>query len=853
MQTGEKEMKLHQYFIRHDKKNTRAVFLSFALTFLLLTALLVLMHTNHRIGNIQLKAVFTPADCNIEGLSSWQVGQLQNDPEIAWAALEQETYGVYRRNGQNVFLEKNDEAAITMMTKLVDGRLPQREGEIASEGWVLLNLGIEPVIGQNVTITDGETGEEKTFHLVGILSDSYGNKKYGTLHLYTALDRTSTEPYVAYVRFLDSVDYRSKVKRLKKELGIAGKQIKECPARENLQELYGADVGIGSVILFICMVVFYGVYRIASLSRARQYGILRAIGMKRRQFYRMILLELYAVYWVSVPVGILGGLFAAWLVMLLSGDRDTEVYLCNEAVPFRMVVPVWQIMACVILAFLLISMIGYLTGRKFTGRFAIDTVAGKGTGRERRLFLLQNASSKAGTLFRMGGKYIFRDFRTSGFAILVICLEVTLFTGLAYQAGTLRIYREDTREMYYLNGEYALSMLHYSHVSEGLSRESAEKIEGLEGITSVRTSSGLPVRVVDEDGVERNEAYYNELNETLEEVYGYGKRGYDGKNQVYQSMLLGYNAGALQELEKYVVEGETGFKDIGEDEVVLSVLRMDDTKRNRLPGFYKEGTPLMEYHAGDKITVKYRADLDTASDEYERMEDYGAAYVYKTYQVKAIVFFDYMFDCNKTVYPLLITHDRYIREIAPESGIQCMYCDGASHMGRPQQNVLEKQLIRISSRHSNVSARSLISEIKQNEMFYHKQMVYIYGISIITFLLAMINMANNFRYRMQKRTRDICMLRAIGMSVSMAKRMMLFENLILGMAAVPAAFVLSHSVLQYLYKMSDMRSFGHGFHFAYVEFFLVSAGALAICVFLSFGILESWKTRRIMEGVGRVE
>ena len=95
----------------------------------------------------------------------------------------------------------------------------------------------------------------------------------------------------------------------------------------------------------------------------------------------------------------------------------------------------------------------------------------------------------------MSCKYIFRDLETSGFVVLVICLEAALFTGLAYKAETLKIYREDTKEMYYLNGEYALSMLYFDNVNEGLSRPNAEKIENIEGIGAVRTSSGLPVRV----------------------------------------------------------------------------------------------------------------------------------------------------------------------------------------------------------------------------------------------------------------------------------------------------------------------------------------------------------------------
>ena len=287
--------------------------------------------------------------------------------------------------------------------------------------------------------------------------------------------------------------------------------------------------------------------------------------------------------------------------------------------------------------------------------------------------------------------------------------------------------------------------------------------------------------------------------------------------------------------------------------MILSVLRMDDTQNNSLPGFSKEGTPLMEYQVGDEITVRYRKDLQTDSTEYEAFEDYGEEYIYKTYKIKAIVSFPYMFDCNNTVYPLLITSDRNMKQIAPESGIQCMYCDGDTGMTTRQQNILEQQLIRIGSKDSNISTRSLIGEIRQNEMFYHKQMVYIYGISVITFILVMINVLNNFRYRMQKRTREICMLRAVGMSVTMTRKVMLFENVLLALTSILAAFALSQPVLHYLYRTSDMRTFGHDFHFAGVEFALVSGCVLAICIFLSFGILKSWKTRQITERIGKAE
>ena len=84
---------------------------------------------------------------------------------------------------------------------------------------------------------------------------------------------------------------------------------------------------------------------------------------------------------------------------------------------------------------------------------------------------------------------------------------------------------------------------------------------------------------------------------------------------------------------------------------------MDQRAGGGLPGPYKEGSPMMEYHAGDEIQIKYRSDFRTDTEEYENLSDADAEYTYKTYKIAALVSFPYMFDCRDTVYPLLITSD----------------------------------------------------------------------------------------------------------------------------------------------------------------------------------------------------
>ncbi len=849
------KIKLHNRFIISYKKNTTAIFLSFVLTFMLLTAMLVMLHTNHRIENIQSKTEFTPSDCYIADLSGKQVKQLKEDNMLQKIAVEQEGYFAYKRNNQSIHIMKGDAASITMMATIINGRLPKHKGEVAAEKWMLLNLGIEPVIGIIFTMENYETGEIEEFKLTGILSDMFANKRSGVLQLYTPIEEKVKEGYIAYIKFKANIDYDEGVDILQTRLGVNKKQIKECPAKEDFKELYQTDAKIVIVILIVCMVVFYGVYRIASITRSNQYGILRAIGMKKRQLKKMILLELYKIYGVSVPVGIGIGLLISYFIMTISGDGDREIYLYNEKVKFHIIVPVWQISICIIIVAFLVGFVGYMVGKQMTRTSVIETISGSCQRKKERrsFFVLKKSGGKFITLFQMGCKYILRDMKTSILVVFTICLGITLFTGLIYRAQTLKIYREDTREMWYLNGQYAVTTQYFDSAIHGISRKTVNDIKNNSNITSVKTAAGVPIRIIDEDNVARNDSYYEDLNRRLNEIYGYTASGYDGKEQVYKSVLYGYNKEALESLKKHVISGNFDPENIGEDEVIMSVYRTDDTKENKYPGSYREGTPLMDYKAGDTVKIKYRTDFNTDTYEYEAFEDSNDAYAYKTYKIVAIVSFTYMRDYNMTEYPLLITDDDKIQKIAPEGCYQCVYVDGKKGLSLTQQMELEQQLIQICNQNKDVSTRSMISEIEQNEMFYHKQMIYVYGILIVVFALVMINMINNLKYRMQTRTKEICMLRAIGMSIAMTKKMMLFENMILGTIGIIIAFILTQPVLRYLYMISSMKAFGHTFHYNYAAFVIAAFGTLFICVILSLRILKSWKSRHIVEGIGKIE
>ena len=80
-------MKLYLRYMKEYKKNTVTVFLCFLLTVVLISGLLILMHTNHRVEALQNMLTHTPADVRITSLTENQVEILRNDSDISKMAI----------------------------------------------------------------------------------------------------------------------------------------------------------------------------------------------------------------------------------------------------------------------------------------------------------------------------------------------------------------------------------------------------------------------------------------------------------------------------------------------------------------------------------------------------------------------------------------------------------------------------------------------------------------------------------------------------------------------------------------------------------------------------------------------
>lgn len=813
---------------------------------------------------------YTPADVRVTQLDKVQRDLLKEQENISrFAVFEEPEYVLCDDN--RIYFQRADESGITLTSRLEKGRMPKKENEIAAEKWVLLNLGKSLSTDQTISLENEDTGEIQEYQVVGILSDVLRNKQVGLKSMYSCLRKTYDKKYTSYINYKDNRRLEKEKRATADALNLSVKQIKNSLGREKMEELIVTDGAVLAAVLLLFVIIFSGLFRIQMIARQEQYGVLRAIGMKKKVFIKNLWYELGILYLVSLPIGGLVGGMAAFAVTRLSKDAEQIFYFYGEPVNFDLQIPVLQMALGALLLAVAIAVLPLVFGRRIYGKPIIVVISNEVDSiicKSSRIcsivprsgfwnwFIKSERSARFRTVWVLSVKYAIQDLRTSIFLMLTVCMGVSLFYGLIYQVRMAGNIHYETKEMYYLNGEYSMSVLNFQRADYGISREAAKEVEALEQVEEIETAAGLPVRVADIKEVRKNEEYYSRINQNLKEFCGYVKEGYDGEEQVYKSVLYGYNDNALQKLQKYLVEGSFQPDQIGEDEVILCVMRESQEKKGEQSvGYYRKGKPLLQYHLGDKIKIKYRKDLDTGNVNYEDFTDDVSEYTSKEYKIIASVSFPYILDATYTVYPIFITRDMYISSMAEGSAIQSIFVNGKENLTEEEALELEERLIQIGAKNPEVqaSARSLIPEREQADLLFQKEMVNLAGIALVFFILALTNIANIIKFRFQTRKKELCILRAVGMKYGAAKQMAVLEIMNISGAAVLVGYGIAQGISRYLYSQSELKNYGYIYQFDFGVYFAVCLTALMLCGIMSYRMVRDISGKSMIGDINAIE
>jgi len=239
-----------------------------------------------------------------------------------------------------------DETAAELMNRtLIEGRLPEKAGEIAAERSALIRLGMEKAaVGDTLTLAMHAvrgTDEEKTFVLTGILneqSEYLETYSDGEGMRFPALLESPEETYAVgsaevhrVLTYAPLITLNQVMRKMPGDLAMAYGVSRETGsvvfwdsgwerASRMLNRIQVWAVLGAALLLSACVGISSAMESVLS-RKTRDIGMLRAIGATRRQIRRIYGAEAWLLAATALPAGMAAGIATAWMVSRMAPDQ----------------------------------------------------------------------------------------------------------------------------------------------------------------------------------------------------------------------------------------------------------------------------------------------------------------------------------------------------------------------------------------------------------------------------------------------------------------------------------------------------------------------------------------------------
>ncbi|HHX67580.1 MAG: ABC transporter permease [Miniphocaeibacter sp.] len=239
-------------------------------------------------------------------------------------------------------------------------------------------------------------------------------------------------------------------------------------------------VGILSIIIVAMSVaVISNAFRVSAGERTTQFGILKSVGATKKQIVSTVMSESIFISLVSIPLGILFGLFLAFLGVQVANHFLGELNSLAHIMMHKLIIVFdfiisWQaLVIATVISFSTILLSAWLPARKAAKSYAIDSIRGKGEVKLERKMVKTNPL--IGKIFGFEGvlaaKNMKRSKRNLRSTVISLTVGVILFINLGFLSNQVN----SLMKMMSLDNDAAVIVDYTSMVDNYISEKTGEE------------------------------------------------------------------------------------------------------------------------------------------------------------------------------------------------------------------------------------------------------------------------------------------------------------------------------------------------------------------------------------------
>lgn len=559
--------------------------------------------------------------------------------------------------------------------------------------------------------------------------------------------------------------------------------------------------------------VIYSLFQVSVRKRMSQYSVMQTLGMESKCTFGVLTSELWMIFAVAYPVGCVLGNAAAWgiyqkigsIFVRTKGIQHTNMYVAAEAAreaaqAGRAQAGAFQVsgeaifFGAVFLLCLLtfVSLILVRRMETLTLREMI-TKEDKSQTKKRQIYSLKQ-KDLTGILTK---KFMFSRKKTFIGIILSLSVGSVLFLGTAYLTENAKI----NNELTFKADDGLGSDIQVYEDSDSLSglipkvcAEQMEKISGLESVRPVRYMAG---ELTMSDDVFHWPEYYmgsenpeeNILDADSDIVEKFNGRLVRKANGEYglKVNIYGYDDRMLKELNDYLLEGEIDPEKMREEDTVILATLMDGQ------GNY-DG---ISVSPGDALSVRTPKTADTQT-ELLKFQGEDSLYQNSNFQVQAVVSrtlarVDQFYGDGAA--SIIMTNEQMQKYFGIE-GYRTISIALKEHANAV---AVTDEIRKVVSGVSDCVVKDYTEQIKVQNFYLNQKMLFFYGIALVLLVISLLHIMNSMQYLVAARKHEFGILRAMGITDSGFRIMLLKEGLRYGVYSSIVMVALYLAVQKVLY------------------------------------------------------
>lgn len=757
-------------YLKDNKKRTMFTIIGIILSVALLTAIFSFFPSIKKSGIEGVKSEAGSWHVSYAKLDDNLINQINANPKVEEVGyLEKGTY-THIKNDTRVSLSYCSEGIKKLLPiKIKEGNFPVNEDEVAVEEWVLRMFEDKKSIGDIIKLNIGEDENNpryQEFKLVGILKngkETQENKVALALGFKKSINYSKSSAYVSLkhigsltdnVNEFTELGHRGSVDTNYKLLMYDG-SIKDDNAIREMAPIV-------SIIVFIVIIstiaIIYNAFNISVVQRTKEIGLLRTLGATPKQIKKIIKKEALIISIVAIPLGIIFGLVALFIVFqifnLMPGEKlitgfDLQIDISYLALGLSLIVSIITIYISAVLPGRNASKISPLLAINSRNFIAKENIK-KNRGR-----ILKKITKFSVVMAYRNLKRNKKRYRATVFSIIisiVLMVIFTTFTKVAFSNVPVSDYIDNKVDV----------EIDIDNKSKYDRQELLSKVKDVDGVSESILDYGDSKykSIISKDKLNKELLKYYEDLDNYNDI----SADYKGKDSLLtESNFKIYDEKTLKMCEEYIEDGKLDFNKMEEENGVFIVnsgyLFVDN--KTQVKG------ELTNFKVGDEIYVP-KKDLQDNS----KLETLGQ----DTVKLKVLgVFEKEPFKTSKTFGAKIVmtpkTSELINKSLNVAKSIK-VFLNESTDESKVISNI--DNLILDLGVDAKVISKADIGKSKQVLILQIK--ILMYGFVVVIALIGIVNIINTINTSLNLRKKEFAALVSIGMTVKSINKMILLEG-----------------------------------------------------------------------------